>query len=45
MFENINSKEKFILHYYPGISEDTYGEITDPEEFDYIVSTYQSLDE
>ncbi|MGE5626739.1 MAG: DUF1292 domain-containing protein [Solirubrobacterales bacterium] len=40
--ENISTDEKFILHYIPGISEDTYGEITDPEEFDYIVSVLQS---
>lgn len=41
--ENKNTDEKFILHYFPGISEDTYGEITDPEEFDYIVSVLQSI--
>lgn len=45
IIENIVTKEKFILHYYPGISEDDYGEITDPEEFDFVVSTFQSLDE
>ncbi|NMM61629.1 DUF1292 domain-containing protein [Clostridium sp. P21] len=45
IIQNIMNKEKFILHYYPGISEDTYGEITDPEEFDFIVSTFQSIDE
>lgn len=44
VIENIVNKEKFILHYYPGISEDTYGEITDPEEFDFVVSTFQSLE-
>lgn len=43
VIENIDTDEKFILHYFPGISEDTYGEITDPEEFDKIVSIYQSL--
>lgn len=43
--ENINSREKFILHYFPGISEDTYGELSDSAEFDYIVSQFQSLDE
>lgn len=42
--ENMLNKEKFILYYYPGISEDTYGEITNPEEFDFIVSTFQSLE-
>lgn len=45
IFENLITKEKFILNYYPGISEDSYGEITDPEEFDFIVSTYQGLEE
>ena len=43
VIENISTDEKFILHYFPGISEDTYGEISDPEEFDNIVSVYQSL--
>lgn len=42
--QDIVTKEKFILYYYPGISEDTYGEITDPNEFDFIVSTFQSVD-
>lgn len=45
IIEGLITKEKFILHYYPGISEDSYGEITDPEEFDFIVSTYQGLEE
>ncbi len=44
IIQNIINKEKFILHYYPGISEDTYGEITDPEEFDFVVSTFQSIE-
>jgi hypothetical protein len=44
IIENILSKEKFILYYYPGISEDNYGEITDGEEFDFIVSTFQSIE-
>ncbi|WP_040210689.1 hypothetical protein [Clostridium polynesiense] len=38
----INPEEKFILYYYPGLSEDTYGEITDTEEFDYIAAAYES---
>lgn len=45
IIENIINKEKFIMYYYPGISEDTYGEITNPEEFDFVVSTFQSIDE
>lgn len=44
IIENISSKEKFILYYYPGISKDDYGEITDAEEFDFIVSTFQRID-
>lgn len=43
--ENLLSKEKFILYYYPGISEDSYGEISNAEEFDFIVSTFQSVDQ
>lgn len=34
--------DKFILHYYPGISGDNYGEITDSYEFDYIVDIFNS---
>lgn len=45
IIENISNKEKFILYYYPGISEDNYGEITDAKEFDFIVSTFQSIEE
>jgi hypothetical protein len=45
IIQNIINSEKFILNYYPGISEDTYGEITDPEEFDFVVSSFQSIDE
>lgn len=45
IIENTLSKEKFILYYYPGISEDSYGEISDAEEFDFIVSTFQSIEE
>lgn len=44
IIEGINTKEKFILYYYPGISEDTYGEITDEQEFDYIVSTFEAVE-
>lgn len=43
IIENIMDKEdKFVLYYYPGISEDDYGEISDPQEFDFIVETFQS---
>jgi hypothetical protein len=44
IIEGISSKEKFILYYYPGIAEDKYGEITDENEFDYIVSTFESVE-
>ena len=44
IIENIRTDEKFVLYYYPGITEDTYGEIGDAEEFDYVVSTYQSVE-
>jgi hypothetical protein len=44
IIEGISSKEKFVLYYYPGISEDTYGEITNESEFDYIVSTFESVE-
>lgn len=44
IIEGINSKEKFVLYYYPGISEDTYGEIKNEVEFDYVVSTFESVE-
>ncbi|MBU3210454.1 DUF1292 domain-containing protein [Clostridium algidicarnis] len=41
IIENIIDKEdKFVLYYYPGISEDDYGEISDAGEFDFIVETF-----
>lgn len=43
IIENKINDEKFILYYYPGISEDNYGEITDSEEFDFIVETFESV--
>lgn len=45
IIQNYINKEKFILYYYPGISEDNYGEISDPNEFDFIVATFQSIEE
>lgn len=43
LLENLsNSDDKLVLYYYPGIKEDTYGEITNPEEFDFVVETYQN---
>jgi len=37
------SKEKFILYYYTGVAEDSYGEISDITEFDFIASTMESI--
>ena len=42
VLENLtDSNDKFILHYYPGISSDEFGEITDENEFNLIVETYE----
>ena len=43
LLENLrDSNDKLVLYYYPGIKEDTFGEITDVKEFDFIVETYQN---
>ncbi len=39
----VSAQDRFILYYYPGISEDDFGEIEDAEEFDYIASVYESV--
>lgn len=44
IIEGLSSRDKYILYYYPGISEDTYGEIRDEQEFDFIVSTYEGIE-
>ena len=45
LLENLsNSGDKLVLYYYPGIKDDSYGEITDPDEFDFIVETYQNAE-
>jgi hypothetical protein len=45
LLENlINSNDKLVLYYYPGIKEDSYGEITNAKEFDFIVETYQNAE-
>ena len=45
LLENItNSGDKLVLYYYPGIKEDTYGEITDAVEFDFVIETYQNAE-
>lgn len=45
ILENIiDSEDKFILYYYPGISEDNFGEIEDESEFDFIVDSFEQSD-
>ncbi|WP_297418603.1 DUF1292 domain-containing protein [Clostridium sp.] len=45
LLENLNnSSDKLVLYYYPGIRDDSFGEITNPEEFDFIVETYQNAE-
>lgn len=42
VLENLSNKnDKLILYYYPGISNDDFGEITDENEFNLIVKTYE----
>ena len=36
--------EKFVLYFYPGISEDTYGEITDVEDFNFAFNSYEQVE-
>lgn len=42
VIESMSCDDKFILYYYPGISEDKYGEISNEEEFDKIVSVIEN---
>ncbi|MDF2879869.1 MAG: hypothetical protein K0R54_426 [Clostridiaceae bacterium] len=44
ILESMRTKEKFILYYYPGISEDSYGEITDENDFNFAAEAYDNLD-
>lgn len=45
LLENLsNSDDKLVLYYYPGIKEDSFGEITNVDEFDFIIETYQSAE-
>ena len=45
LLENIaNSSDKLVLYYYPGIKEDSFGEITDATEFDFVIETYQNAE-
>ena len=40
----VDSNDKFILYYYPGISDDNFGEIEDADEFDFIVNSFEQSD-
>lgn len=43
LLENIaNSDDKLVLYYYPGIKDDSFGEISNVDEFDFVVETYQN---
>ena len=37
----MDSNDKLILYYYPGISSDDFGEITDEDEFNLVVEAYE----
>ncbi|MBC7765629.1 MAG: DUF1292 domain-containing protein [Hyphomonadaceae bacterium] len=42
--QGTQSDEKLVLYYYPGISDTTYGEITDEAEFDSVIAAYQRIE-
>lgn len=45
ILENIrDTEDKFILYYYPGISEDNFGEIENESEFNFIVDSFEQSD-
>ena len=45
VLENLsNLEDKMVLYYYPGIKDDSYGELTDAEEFDFVVETFQNAE-
>lgn len=45
LLENLcDESDKLILNYYPGLKKDSFGEITDIEEFNFVVETYQQSD-
>jgi hypothetical protein len=41
----LNKNDKYILYYTPGIVEDTFGEISDEQEFDFVLSIFQGTSE
>lgn len=43
LIENISNDERFILYYYPGIKEDSYGEITNEDDFNFAAEAYDNL--
>lgn len=44
IIENIkDNNDKYILYLYSGIKEDTYGEITDQDEFNFIENAFETL--
>lgn len=44
VIQSMEGNQTYILYYYTGISEDTYGEISNPVEFDYVNATFESVD-
>jgi hypothetical protein len=44
VIEGFANKDKFVLYYNPGISEDSYGEISNEQEFDFVVSTFEGIE-
>lgn len=44
VIENVGDRERFILYYYPKISEDEYGEITDETDFNFAASQYENTE-
>lgn len=44
LIENIMSKERFILYYYPKLPEDDYGEITNEADFNFAAEAYENVD-
>ena len=38
------NREKFVLYFYPGISEDSYGEISDVEDFNFALNSYEHVE-
>lgn len=44
LLENLSDGERFILYYYPGIREDSYGEITAEDDFNFAADAYNLLE-